>query len=55
MHKLSKWYMIEKLFNAFKNPTQLMKLKKMETLQTKLYNHFHECNSFEIIFSFHKV
>lgn len=28
MHKLSKWYMIEKLFNAFKNPTQLMKLKK---------------------------
>lgn len=49
--------MIEKLFSAFINPTQFMKLKKkkIETLQTKLYNHFHECNSFDIVFSFQKV
>lgn len=26
-------YMIEKLFSAFKNPTQFMKLKKIETLK----------------------
>lgn len=42
-------YMIEKLFSAFKNPTQFMKLKKNRDSKTKLYNHFHECNSFEII------
>lgn len=48
--------MIEKLFSVFINPTQFMKLrKKIETLQTKLYNHFHECNSFDIVFSFQKV